>query len=248
MTRSVKPASPRQELTDGLIAAFPVTASLLPFALLLGALAAEKGISTLESGLMSALVLAGSGQYAAVNTWDQTFAGQTPLYLSLGIASLIINFRHVFMSASLRRHMVNFPRAIKIISLFFMADEVWAMSEMRACRRPLTPLFYLGLAAPFYLCWVFGTALGTQFGSMVENPALYGFDFAFIAIFICLIVGFRDRPGFAPTLLASATVAVVVDHFAPGPASIACGAIAGIAAAGLAYTPTTAAITEEHTP
>jgi len=215
----------------------PVVASLLPFALLLGALAAEKGFSSFESFLMSAIVLAGSAQYAAVNTWEQTFAGHTPLYLSLGIATFVINFRHVFMSASLRRHMGQFPLAGKIVAFLFMADEIWALSEMRAIRRPLTPIFYLGLVLPFYIVWTFGTALGTQFGSMVHDPQKYGFDFAFIAIFISLIVGFRDRAGFIPTILASAVAATMVHQFFPGPASIAAGAIAGIVAAALAHNP-----------
>jgi len=222
----------QQECVAGFMASLPATMSLAPFALLLGALAADKGLSTLESTLMSVMVFAGSAQYAAVDTWQSP-----PMLWSLAIATLVINMRHVFMSASIRRHMGKFPKLAKVISLLFLADEIWAFAELRATHHRLTPCYFAGLVVPFYSCWVIFTMLGAELGSMVKDPTQYGFDFAFVAIFITLIMGFRDRSGFFPTLITSAVVATLVNQIFPGPASIASGAIAGVIAAGITHTP-----------
>ncbi|MGE0579951.1 MAG: branched-chain amino acid ABC transporter permease, partial [Reyranella sp.] len=78
---------------------------------------------------------------------------------------------------------------------------------------------------------------GAYVGRLIRDPRAWGFDFAFIAIFIGLIVGFRTRPGFVVTVMASAGAATLVHLIQPGPLSIAVGAAAGILAAAIAVEP-----------
>ena len=75
---------------------WPAMVAAMPFGLLFGALAAGKGLSPLEVFTMSALVFAGGAQFAAVEMW----ASPTPV-LALIFSTLLINSRHVLMSASL---------------------------------------------------------------------------------------------------------------------------------------------------
>jgi 4-azaleucine resistance transporter AzlC len=220
------------EFREAVIVSLPAIAAAAPFAILLGALATDKGLSTLETALMSALVFAGSAQFIALDTWQSP-----PAWLAIAFGTLVVNLRHAFMSASVLRRMDTFPRWLRPVSMFFLADEIWAFAEARAARQRLTPAFYAGLVVFFYANWVVATAIGTLAGRLISDPKAYGFDFAFIAIFIGLIMGFRQRRGFGATILTSAVVATAVHLVHPGPMSIAIGALAGITAAGLAADP-----------
>lgn len=214
------------DFRDGAVTILPAMAAATPFAFLLGALATDKGLSTLETGLMSALVFAGSAQFIVLDTW------QSPApWLLIGLVTFVVNFRHVFMSASILRHMGAFSPGARCAALLFLADENWAFAEARAARGRLTPAYYAGLVCFFYVNWVVSAVAGAYVGRLIRDPRAYGFDFAFIAIFIGLIVGFRSRPGFTVTVIASAGAATLVHLLYPGPLSIAAGAAAGILAA-----------------
>lgn len=58
--------APRAEFLRGLRAAVPVMIGFIPFALVLGAQAAQKGLSALEVPLMTGLNFAGGSEFAAV--------------------------------------------------------------------------------------------------------------------------------------------------------------------------------------
>lgn len=220
--------SPAAEFRQGVLATLPAMLAATPFAFLIGALAADNGFSVLEAGLMSALIFAGSAQFVALNTWQTP-----PPWLMLALAVLVVNLRHVFMSASILRHMDAFPRWLRPPAMLFLADEIWAFAEARAVRGRLTPAYYAGLVSFFYLNWVVSSAVGALAGRLIRDPRAYGFDFAFTAIFIGLIMGFRERRGFALVVAAGMGVATIVHRLHPGPLSIVAGALAGVVAAAL---------------
>lgn len=225
-TRRTSAASPVTEFREGVLTTLPAIAAAVPFAVLIGALAVDKGLSVVESGLMSALVFAGASQFVALDGWTLPAP-----WLTLGLTALVVNMRHGLMSVSLVRRLERFPRWAKPVVLFFMVDEIWAFAEARAERRPLTPAFYAGLVALFYPSWVAGTMAGAVLGGLLPDPKAYGLDFTFIAIFVFLVFTYRARPGFALTLVASSGAAVLVHLVWPGAWSIMAGALAGILAA-----------------
>ena len=81
-----------------------------------------------------------------------------------------------------------------------LADEVWALAERRAGEQGLHRAFYAGLAAVMYLNWLLWTGLGTGLGAVIANPAAWGFDFAFTALFIGLVADGRVRAEADPLL------------------------------------------------
>ena len=106
------------EFCDGVVTILPAMAAATPFAFLLGALATDKGLSTLETGSMSALVFAGSAQFIVLDTW------QSPApWLLIGLVTFVVNFRHVFMSASVLRQMGAFSPGARCAALLFLVDE-----------------------------------------------------------------------------------------------------------------------------
>lgn len=218
------------EFRVGFIKGLPIILATAPFGLLLGAIATQKGLSVLEVSLMSAIVFAGSSQFVAVDIWSSPAP-----WAALGFSALLVNMRHVLMSASIAPKMKGFHPVARVFGLFFLADEIWALSETRAAHARLTPAYYFGVVAVFYSFWNIWTVLGALFGPLVKDPAAIGFDFAFTAVFIALIVNFWKGPATGAVLAASAAVAAVVHGNVEGPWYILAGAFAGMIAAALLW-------------
>ncbi|MCL6706845.1 AzlC family ABC transporter permease [Pseudomonas sp. R2.Fl] len=218
----------RADFLSAARAMLPLIVAVVPIGLVFGAVAATKGLSPLEATLMSALVFAGGSQFVALDIWTHPAS-----WTAVGFAALLVNIRHVLMSASIAPRMEGFGGPRKVASLLLLADEIWAMAEFRAREAVLTPAWFAGLAVPFYLVWVLSGFAGAALGSLIGDPALVGLDFAFPAVFIVLIMGFWKGRETGLVLLASGFCALAVHELVPGVWYIAAGALGGLAAAAL---------------
>lgn len=213
---------PRRDFLTGLAEVAPVVVAYIPIGLLWGTLAAAKGISALEAVMMSVIVFAGSAQFVAVDMWHDP----VPVIL-LTFTALIINVRHVLMSASLSRHVGAIPRALHPVVAYFLVDESWALAERRVLQAPLTFAYYLGITLPLAMTWWLSTGTGAMLGRALGDPSALGLDFAFSAMFIAILMGFWKGPSTAGVLAASGAVAAVAHIAFEGPWYIVAGAAAG---------------------
>ena len=216
------------QFREGVIAISPICIAVVPIGLVWGALAAERGLSLFELGLMSATVFAGASQFVAIGLW----ASPLPL-AAIVFATFMVNLRHLMMSASLGRKMDGFTPFQRLTALYGLTDEVWALSEAHAMRTQLTPSYYAGLAIPLFLCWISSTMTGGAFGQALGNPKALGLDFVFAAMFIGLIVGFRRLPAWLPVVLSSAATSALTNQILPAPWFVIAGGLAGVAVAAL---------------
>ncbi len=216
------------EAREGAGFALPLIVSVLPFALLWGTLANQAGLSALETSLMAGLVFAGSAQFVAIEIWTAP-----PAVMTLVLATLIINLRHVLMGAALAPSMRGWGGVKSHAALFFMADEVWALALQRRTRGTLSPGFYFAVAATFYIGWLLFTALGYHAGGLIEDPAAYGFDFAFAAVFLCLVRSFYVSWRSLLPWIVSAGVAALAYSTIEGVWYILFGGLAGAATGAL---------------
>jgi 4-azaleucine resistance transporter AzlC len=221
----VKSARAFEEFLGGVRAIAPLIVAVVPIGLVFGAVAATKGLSSLEVGLMSALVFAGGSQFVALDIWTNPAA-----WAALGFSALLVNIRHLLMSASIGTKMPAFSGPAKYAAMLLLADEIWAMAEARASDARLTPAWYAGLAVPFYLVWVLASLAGSIAGAFLGDPKAIGLDFAFPAVFIVLVMGFWKGRETGTVLAASAAAAVLTQQLLPGVWYIAAGAAAGVAA------------------
>lgn len=224
-------ATARADILAGVRIILPVVVGVIPFALVMGALAARKGLTPLEVGLMSAIVFAGSAQFAAIELWTSP-----PAVGALALTALLINLRHVLMGIALAPHLTGFGHTQKAFALYTMADEIWALAMRRGVEASLTPAFYLGLALIFWSSWVVFCIVGAFAGALIDDPVAWGFDFAFVAVFMVLLKSFWHGRRTALIWTASAGIALIVWHLVDGPWYVIAGALAGMAAAFLAPT------------
>jgi 4-azaleucine resistance transporter AzlC len=215
-----------QEFRDGVIDIAPVLVAAIPIGLLWGTLAAGKGMTPFEAGLTSASVFAGAAQYVAIDLWRDPAP-----WLLLTATVFIVNVRHVLMGASLARHIGAIPEGWRAPLMFLMADENWAFSERRSLTCPLTMPYYLGLSLPMLATWTISSVVGAMVGRNLGDPAAYGFDFAFSALFIGILAGFWKGPKTGAVLAISAIVAAIAKLHIEGAWYIVLGGIAGVVVA-----------------
>jgi 4-azaleucine resistance transporter AzlC len=211
------------DIRAGLRDIFPVMIAAFPIGLLFGALAAGKGLSVLEAGLMSILVFAGGAQFAALELWTYP----VPV-AALIFSTLLINSRHVLMGASLAPKLTRFSIGQRLAACFFLTDESWALAERRALKERITLPYWFAVAAMLPLSWVGSTFLGAWLGSFLGDPRRIGADFAFTALFIGLTAGFWKGRNSGYTIAASAVTSALVSVTAGPPWHVAAGAFAGI--------------------
>ena len=221
----MKRAEKLEEFAGGMKAMAPLTVAVMPIGLVFGAVAASKGLSSLEVLLMSALVFAGGSQFVAMDIWTHPAS-----WGALAFSALLVNIRHVLMSASIGTKMPAFSGPAKYAAMLLLADEIWAMAELRAERTRLTPAWYAGLAIPFYCVWVLASLAGSIVGALLGDPNVVGLDFAFPAVFTVLVMGFWKGRETGAVLGASALAAVLAHQLLSGVWYIAAGAAAGVVA------------------
>ncbi len=210
----------------GLLDIVPAAIAAAPFGLLFGALAAGKGLSPLEVLAMGVLVFAGGAQFAAIEIWTMP----APVF-ALVFSTLLINSRHVLMSASIVPKLKGFSTPQKLLGLYYMADENWAMAEKRARTHELTPAYWFGMIALLIPTWLTMTTLGALVGPALGDPRRFGADFAFTAIFIALVASLWQGRVTAWTVAASGIASALTYRFAGPPWHVLAGAVFGLAAA-----------------
>ena len=182
--------------------------------------------------MMSVIVFAGSAQFVAVDMWHDP----VPVLL-LTFTALIVNIRHVLMSASLSRHIDAIPRNWHPLVAYFLVDESWALAERRALQTPLTLAYYLGITVPLAATWWVTSGVGAMLGRALGDPSALGLDFAFSAMFIAILMGFWKGPSTAGVLVASGAVAAATHLAFDGPWYIVAGGVAGALYAYLTWRP-----------
>src|SRR5947199_3027353 len=140
----------------------PLAFSDLAFGLVFGVLARQAGLSVLEVFLMSGLVFAGSAQLIVLSLWIVPLPIGTIL-----LTTLIVNLRYLLMGAAVSQWFTRLSSLKAYATLFFLADENWALmvSEFEGGKR--NAAFLLGSGLVLLTSWVSSTVLGRILGGAV---------------------------------------------------------------------------------
>ena len=213
---------------EGARQTIPLAISIFVYGLTFGVLAGQAGLSLLESLLMSGIVFAGSSQFAVLGLW----ANPLPV-VAIVLTTLVVNLRHLLMGAALKPRFEGLKRWQKYVSLYLMNDESWALTMGHFSRGGRNGAFLLGSGLASYVAWTGAALVGQTIGGVLERPEDWGLDFAFVAVFLGLLVGFwQGKRDVAPWAVA-ALVAVLAAFYLPGKWYILLGGVAGSLVGGL---------------
>jgi 4-azaleucine resistance transporter AzlC len=232
-----------QDLTDssdyiefkrGIKTSLPMLFGIIPFALVLGAQATQKGLSFLEVPILTGLNFAGGSEFAILEVWTNP-----PNILVLVLITFLVNSRHLLMGASLVPYLRHLPNKKVFPALFFMCDESWALALADAnknqqyvgMQHAFNLSYYLGACFALYLMWIFFTTLGGVLGPTLGDISRLGFDMAFPAVFLVLLRGMWKGFKAARPWLVSLITAALAYLYLPEGWYVPIGALAGIASA-----------------
>lgn len=242
-------ATPWTQCCAGALASLPVLFGIIPFGLVLGAQAAQKGLTPFEVPLLTGLNFAGGSEFAALGLW----AAPPPLLLIMAV-TFLVNSRMLVMGAALTPFLQHLPKREVLPSLFLMTDASWALSMADTRRRVqlgVEPAFslayYLGSSLVFYVAWIGCTTVGAILGPLLGHPETYGLDMAFPAVFLVMLKGMWRGARRAVPWLVSLLAAAITYKLTPGAWYVAAGAAAGIATAIMSAPVASAAQPGTHT-
>jgi 4-azaleucine resistance transporter AzlC len=217
---STSPDAPdrRASWRAGTRAGTPFALAGLLVSLSFGVLARDAGLPASAAIAMSAIVFAGSAQFAAVSI----VAAGGGLGAAVAAAALM-NSRFLPMGIALAPSLPGGPlrRAAQGQPV---VDVSWAM----AARDDGTfdRWFLFGATAPQYVTWVGGTALGALAGDVLGDPSRLGLDAVFPAFFLALLLAEVRVRGRRVAVLGAAIALLLVPVVPPGVPVLAASAAA----------------------
>ena len=162
----------------------PLSFAVLPWGILFGSLAVQRGFDWLEAQLFSGIVFGGAVQIVTV----ELMANNASLFTVL-FSAFVISSRHFLYSLALRERLSVKPLRWRLGLGFLLTDELFALSGDRRAYRNRFRLYYaLGAGVSFYLAWNLWTFIGIFAGTSLPDLTELGLDFAIAATFIALVL------------------------------------------------------------
>jgi 4-azaleucine resistance transporter AzlC len=190
----------------GARAAAPIAVAVVAFGASFGILARDAGMGVLPPILMSATTFAGSAQFAVASV-----LGSGGALAAAIVAAVLLNLRYLAIGVSVAPALRGSPGR-RLVEAQFAVDESWAVSQRdgRVDRGRL-----LGAGAVLMVSWLGGTIAGVLGGSALGDPADYGLDAMFPALFLALLVGQLDGRRARISALAGGAIAIALTPVLP---------------------------------
>ena len=202
-------SSTRASWRAGLRAGVPFAAAGFLLSLSFGVIAREAGLSAPATIAMSAIVFAGSAQFAAISI----VAAGGGLGAAVAAAALM-NSRFLPMGIALAPSLPGglLKRAAQGQPV---VDSSWAMANQGDGR--FDRWFLFGASAVQYVTWVAGTVAGAFAGQALGDPQRLGLDAIFPTFFLALLIAeLRDRRSRTVAALGALIALALVPVAPPG--------------------------------
>jgi 4-azaleucine resistance transporter AzlC len=225
-----EPAAPRTAaagdgraagLAAGARAVAPIAIAAAAFGVSFGILARDAGMGVVAPLIFSLTTFAGSAQFAVASVLGGGGAVITAI-----VTALLLNLRYLAVGMSVAPALRG-SKARRLAESQLAVDESWAVSQLggRVDRDRL-----VGAGLVLFGVWFAGTAVGVFGGSALGDPADYGLDAMFPALFLALLAGqVKDRRS-RVAAVSGALIALVLTPVLPAGVPIVV-AVAGAALA-----------------
>jgi 4-azaleucine resistance transporter AzlC len=200
-------------------AGLPFAIASVVLSLSFGVVARGAGFSAVAAIVMSAIVYAGSAQFAAVAILSA--GGSAAAAIGAGA---LTNSRFLPMGIAFGPSLPGGPlkRALQGQAV---VDSSWAMALGPDGRFDRHYLF--GHSAVQYAGWIAGTVVGVFSGDVITDPQALGLDAIFPAFFVAILFGeLRDRQGTIAALGGAAVALALIELAPPGVPVLAASIVA----------------------
>jgi 4-azaleucine resistance transporter AzlC len=222
---AARPRAWRADLRAGYLATLPLWLGAAPFGVIYAVSALAAGLTPAQTIVMSLIVFAGASQFTAVGMFA---AGAGPLAITL--TTLVVNARHLIMSASLAPHVRGLGPWRRLLLAAQLTDESYAVGMGRYLEGKGSAAFLAGCNLCLYTIWPLSAIAGIALGRAIPDPAALGLDLVFPLTFVGLLVPLLKDRAVRPTALAAAALTVAGALWLPGSWYVL---LAGVGASGL---------------
>lgn len=197
----------RASFLAGARAAVPYAAVGALLSMSFGVLARDSGFPVEAAIVMSAIVFAGSAQFATV----AILAGGGSAGAAIAAAALM-NSRFLPMGVALGPSLPGRP-LLRAAQGQTIVDASWAMASRG--DGTFDRWFLFGSTAPQYAAWLAGTTVGALSGDLLGDTSRFGLDAIYPMFFLAILVAeIKDRRA-ATIAAAGAVVALALIEVAP---------------------------------
>lgn len=209
----------------GVRLALPIMPGMIAFGLAVGATAARKGFSFVDSLIMNVVVYAGMSQLVAMEAWPErvTFGAM----LALALVCATVNARMLLMSAALYPWLGASPPWRIYPTLHILADPSWLISMRYRADGGSDAGVLLGASVITAIGWIAASCIGYAGGTMIADVRRYGIDLVMPVFFAAMLIPLWRGSRRAIAWLVAGVVAVAVQQLAGGWWFIVAGAVAG---------------------
>ena len=213
-------AEDRQSLRRGIRAGIPFAAAGFLLSASFGLLAREAGMPALAAVAMSAIVFAGSSQFAALSI--VTAGGGVGAAV---LATAMINSRFLPMGIAFAPSLPGgwVKRALQGQPI---VDASWALAARGDGTFDRWVLF--GGTLPQYVTWTTGTIAGVLAGDALPDAAALGLDALFPAFFLYLLLVELREPSARGAAALGAVIAIALVPVAPAGVPVLAASLAAL--------------------
>ena len=192
---------------DGVRAGVPFAVAAALLSISFGVVAQEAGLPAVAAIVMSAIVFAGSAQFAAV-----AIIAQGGTVGAAVAAAALVNSRFLPMGVALGPSLPG-GAAARAAQGQTVVDASWALASRDDGSFDRMILF--GSSAIQYVAWTAGTLVGAIWGDKLGDPETLGLDAIYPAFFLALLlVEIKSRRALGVAALG-ALIALALVPFAP---------------------------------
>ena len=184
-------------------AAAPLALVVGIFGVSWGVLARDAGFAVPAVLLMSGTTFGASAQFAAVSILANGGGVGAAV-----VAAVLLNARYGPIALSVAP-VIRGNAGLRLLQSHLVIDESWALANEGGGRFDRRML--IGAGTVLYASWVVGTAVGVVGGDLLGDPASFGLDAAFPALFVALLAPqVRKRRPVATAVLGAAIALALV--------------------------------------
>lgn len=218
-------SQPIERFFAGARAITPILMGVIPFAMIIGVVAADTGLPATMGSAMSLIVYAGAAQFLMMQ-----LLGTSAAWWVIALASWIINLRFMLYSASLALHIKDLPLKWKVPLAYLISDQAYGVSIIefdKESGQQHKHWFYFGASLVMWMAFQGGTLIGALLGAQL--PESWSLDFAFPLTFTALLIPAIKNRFMLLAAVVSGVVAVL-GHNLPYSLNLPLAIGAGIAA------------------
>ena len=177
-------SNPKSIFLRGVFDGLPFVLVVAPFGMLFGVTATEAGLNIAQVMGFTALVVAGSAQFTAL----QLMTENAPTVIVV-LTALAVNLRMAMYSAAMVPHLGAAPLWQRALASYLLIDQSYTVAyvafEENEWSLSQKFKYYWGVITPLAPLWYAATFLGALLGTSI--PPEYALDFAVPITFIALV-------------------------------------------------------------